>query len=322
MLDALLGRAELKARIEELEEDKHHLERQLEAESERRSDAVSDRQQAEQRVNQLENKITELQDRVDRSEADRETATDRTVRGIDSLRGGRLAEVLNRLRSFETGPEGALSAVITDENRLPDTVDDAAGDCGPLVRRAAPTIFYTDDAGLISVALRPPLMPDSFVDWADRFRLDEAWFRPTGTLVFGVVRADVFAVGVYEGSERVDYAGFESNVKSDHSKGGFSQDRFERIRNEQIDDHLDEAREVLTEKIDSVEADRVILTGEQSVVSELDDLADSTASTDAGGKPAAALDHAFSDFWTTRVVRFYPVSLCRSRRLPSGRQAS
>ena len=183
-------------------------------------------------------------------------------------------------------------------------MSDVAGDCGPLVRGVAPTIYYTDDAGLISVALRPPLLPEAFVDWNDSFRVDEAWFRPTGTLVFGVVRADVFAVGVYEGTERLDYAGFESNVKSDHSKGGFSQDRFERIRNEQIDDHLDEARERLTDKIDAVDPDRVILTGEQSILTQLDDLADHTASTDAGGKPEAALDHAFSDFWTTRLVTF------------------
>jgi len=304
MFDELLGRAELKRRIEELEEEKHHLERQLEAESERRSDAVSDRQAAEKRVNQLEDRITELEDRVERSEADTDTATDRSVRGTDSLRGDRLAEVLDRLRSVETGPEGALSAAIVDEERsLPETVDSAVGDCGPLVRRAAPTVLYTDDAGLVAVCLRPPLMPEAFVDWNDGFRVDESWFRPTETLVFGVVRADVFAVGVYEDGERVDSEGFETAVKSDHSKGGFSQGRFERIRDEQIAEHLDEARERLTDRIESVDPSQVILTGEMSVVSELDDLADHTASTDAGGKPTAALEHAFRDFWTTRLVR-------------------
>jgi len=303
MLDELLGRAELKSRIQELEDENHHLQRQLEAESERRSDAVSDRQQAERRVNQLEDKITELEDRVDRSEADSETATDRTVRGTESLRGSRLVAVLDRLRSFETGPEGALSAAVADGDSLPGAVSEAAGDCGPLVRRAAPTIYYTDDAGLVSVALRPPIMPDAFTDWASGFRVDESWFRPTGKLVFAVVRADLFAVGVYDDGERVDLAGFESNVKSDHSKGGFSQDRFERIRNEQIDDHLDEARQRLTDHIDHADPDRVVLTGEQSVLPELAAVADHTASTDAGGKPEAALDHAFRDFWSTRLVR-------------------
>jgi len=145
-------------------------------------------------------------------------------------------------------------------------------------------------------------MPEGFVNWADGFRVDESWFRPIDSLVFAVVRADVFAVGVYEDGERVDSAGFGSDVKSDHSKGGFSQGRFERIRNEQIADHLDEARELLVDHIEQADPDRVILTGEQSVLPELADLADHTASTDAGGKPEAALSHAFRDFWTTRVV--------------------
>ncbi|MFW6321235.1 MAG: Vms1/Ankzf1 family peptidyl-tRNA hydrolase [Halohasta sp.] len=303
MFDELLGRAELKRRIEELEDDKHHLQRQLEAESDRRADAVADRQQAEQRVNRLEDRIAELEDRVERSEQAGETAVDRTPRGTDSLRGDRLAEVLDRLRSVETGPEGALTAAIGDERSLPEAVETAAGDCAPLVRRAAPTIYYTDDAGLVSVCLRPPIVPEAFDEWADGFRVDDAWFRPTGSLLFGVLRADVFAVGVYEDGDRVDFEGFESDVKSDHSKGGFSQGRFERIRDEQIADHVDDAREVLRERIDAADPDRVIVTGEASVVSELAELADHTASTDAGGKPEAALDHAFSDFWTTRVVR-------------------
>lgn len=305
MFDELLGRAELKRRIEELEDEKHHLERQLEAESERRSDAVSDRQEAEKHVNQLEDKITELEDRVARSEAETETATDRSVRGTESLRGDRLGDILDRLRSFETGPEGALTAVVDDaEASLPETVSSAAGESGPLVRQAAPTLFYTDDAGLVSVGLRPPLMPEPFVDWDDQFRIEASWFRPTGIFVFGIVRADVFAVGVYEESIRVDFAGFETDVKSDHSKGGFSQGRFERIRDEQIETHLSEARETLVSQIDAVDPDRVILTGDRTMLSELDELADYTASTDAGGKPAAALDHAFTDFWTTRLVQF------------------
>ncbi|WP_253738296.1 Vms1/Ankzf1 family peptidyl-tRNA hydrolase [Halohasta salina] len=302
MLDELLGRAELKDRIEELEEEKHHLERQLEAESERRADAVADRQRAEQRVNRLEDKITELEDRLDRTEPDADV--DRSPRGTESLRGERLAAVLDRLQSFETGPEGALTAALVDaEGGLPETVSEVAGDCAAPLRRAAPTIYYTDDAGLVSAALRPPLMPEGFVDWADAFRVEASWFRPTGTLVFGVVRADVFAVGVYDAGERVAFDGFESNIKSDHSKGGFSQGRFERIRNEQIDDHLDAAREQLTDHIEQADPDRVILTGERSVLPDLADFADHTASTDAGGNPEAALDHAFRDFWTTRLVR-------------------
>ncbi|TQQ81196.1 hypothetical protein EGH24_08685 [Halonotius terrestris] len=301
MLDKLLGRAELKARIEELEDETHHLERQLKAESDRRADAVSDKQAAEEEVNRLEDRIAELEDRVERSQESEDA--DREPRRAESLRGDRLESVLDRLESVTTGPEGALSAAITDDNTLPDAVAAAAGDdCIGVVRRAAPTLYYTDDAGLVSVALRPPIMPDSFTEWDDTFEIDREWFQPVDRLVFAVVRADVCAVGVYEDGDRTDFDGFESSIKSDHSKGGFSQSRFERIRDEQIEEHLEEATDLIESMVEDAEPDRVVLTGEQAIVGELAELADHTASTDAGGKPADALEHAFADFWTTRLV--------------------
>ncbi len=303
MLDELLGRAELKRRIDELQEDNHHLQRQLEAESERRADAVSDRQTAEREVNQLEDRIESLEDRVARSETD--TDTGRSVRGTETLGGDRLAAVLSRLESVETGPEAALTAVVSDgERRLPDAVETAAGDCGPLVRQAAPTLYYTDDAGLVSVGLRPPIMPDPFATWERSFRVEREWFQPTGRLLFGVVRSDVTAVGLYEEGTRVEFEGFESDVKSDHSKGGFSQGRFERIRDQQIDEHLNETAGLIERWRHEHSPERVILTGERSVLSEVSELADHTARTDAGGKPEAALSHAVTDFWTTRLVQF------------------
>lgn len=301
MLDKLLGRAELKARIEELEDETYHLERQLAAESDRRADAISDKQAAEERINRLEDQITELEDRVERSHATDDTV--REPRRIESLRRDRLREVLDRLESITTGPEGALSAAITNDTALPDPVTAAAGDdAATVIRGAAPTLYYTDDAGLLSVALRPPILPSAFTTWNDSFEIDRAWFQPTGRLVFGVVRADVCAVGVYEDGDRTEFEGFESSVKSEHSKGGFSQSRFERIRDEQIDDHLAEAAELIETMIADAGPDRVILTGDQATVGELAELADHTASTDAGGKPADAIEHAFADFWTTRLV--------------------
>ncbi|MFC7043253.1 Vms1/Ankzf1 family peptidyl-tRNA hydrolase [Halonotius sp. GCM10025705] len=181
--------------------------------------------------------------------------------------------MLGRLESVETGREGALSAAISDDNTLPDAVTTAVDDdCAGVIRGAAPTLYYTDDAGLLSVALRPPIMPDAFTAWDDRFDIDREWFQPVGRLVFAVVRADVCAVGVYEDGERVDFEGFESSVKSEHSKGGFSQSRFERIRDEQIDEHLDDSADLIETLIEDSSPDRVVLTGEEVIVGELAEL--------------------------------------------------
>ncbi|NHN47033.1 hypothetical protein G9464_05405 [Halostella sp. JP-L12] len=296
MLDELLGRAALKDRIDELEAEKESLERQLEAESERRADAASARQDAEERVNRLEDRIAELEDRVERAGGDAD-GDGLDFSGVDKVRGDRLAEVLSRLDSVATDQEGALTAAVDDE--VPDAVREAVGDRAALVDRAAPCVVCADDAGLVSVALDPPVAPEPFATWGDGFRLDREWFLPTGEFALALVRADLFALGEYDGRERVATTTFESDVKSKHSKGGFSQARFERLRDEQIADHLDRCRAALADR----DADRLILAGDRRVIDELDADATATAAVDATGDPEDALDEAFYDVWTTALYR-------------------
>jgi peptide subunit release factor 1 (eRF1) len=307
MLDELLGRAELKDRIEELEEEKRHLERRAEAEEERRSEAARKRQEAETEINQLEDKIEGLEERVERlSETER---TEVSVRGTETLHGDRRDEVLARLRSFETGAEGALTAMVHDE--VPDAVRDVLGDRTALVRRAAPCLVYVDDAGLLSVALAPPTPPATFIEWGESFRIDRSWFVPVEPTWVALVRSDLFALGVYDGGTVTPVDEIESDVQGSHSKGGFSQARFERRRDQQVDEHLARARDALdahlgsdTESDDiptpSADADVVVL-GEGTVLGQFTDLADRTATVDATGDPADALRSAVRDFWTVRL---------------------
>jgi peptide subunit release factor 1 (eRF1) len=291
MLDDLLGRTELKERIEELEEELTHLERERDAESERRRDAVAAKQRAEERANRLEDRIADLEGRLE------ETGESKVgFRRRETLSGARQREVLDRLDGVVTNPEGALSAVVADGHDLPEQVREAFGDRAPLVARAAPCLAYTDDAGLVSVALRPALLPDAFCVWADGFRIDRSWFEPTGRFAFALVRSDTFALGVYEGRERESLSGFTTDVMSNHSKGGFSQARFERLRDGQIRDHLDRCKEAVA----AADADRLYVAGESTLLPEFD--AAATASVDATGSPEEAIGEAFHDFWTARLT--------------------
>lgn len=296
MLDRLLGRAQLKARIEELEAECEGLRAQAESAKESRAEAVSARQEAEREVNQREDRITELQDRLHRAEGDE---TEVGFRHEETARGGRVEAVADRLRSVEAGREGALTAFVPDSNAVPEAVRETLGDRSPLVSRAAPCLVCVDDAGLIATTLTLPVEPDPFSEWGDGFRLDDEWLRPTGRLCFALVRSDRFALGVYEDGNRVELEGFESDVMDEHSKGGFSQDRFQRRRDNQISEHLDRVREALDSHADG--ADRVVLVGERSVLGRVRELADVTATVDATGPPKEALEHAYEDFWSVRV---------------------
>jgi len=296
MLDRLLGRAALEERIEELEEDAERLRDRLAAEDERRREAVAARNEAEEAVNRLEDRIEELEDRVERAEAGGDASLDYRV--VEDLAAGRLDDVLHRIECVETGPEGALSAMVTDEHAVPSAVADALGDRASLVERAAPCLVYADDAGLVACALEPPLEPAAFCAWDDGFRLERSWFRPEGRYALALVRADLFAVGVFEDGDdgdraRVAYEGFESDVKATHSKGGFSQARFERRRDEQIDAHLADAREAL----DGLAYDALYVVGEKTLLGEFPE-ADVTAPAGATGAPRDALEEAVEEFWT------------------------
>lgn len=289
MFDRLLGKAALQERIEELEAERESLESQLEAEAERRRTAARKRQDAEERVNRLEDRIAELEDRVERAEDTNESLT---FRDSTSIRGNRLDRVLSRLESVRAPNEGAISAMI--ETVVPEELRTALGSRAALLDRAAPTLAYVDDEQLLAVALRPPVAPDPFVSVDDAFRVDRAWFQPRGRYALALVRADLFALGVYQGDEQRSYSGFESDVRADYSKGGFSQARFERRRDQQIDEHLEQARE----EIEAVDADRVYVVGETTVLSDFQDIADLTKPAGATGSPRDALEYAYEEFWT------------------------
>jgi len=297
MLDRLLGRAELEARIEALEEETRHLERQLEAEQERRADAQSARQEAEQRANRLEDRIADLEGQLDRARTG-EAPLER--RRTEQLRGGRLRAVLDRLESVEAPREGALTACVGATGTLPDDLRQLIGSRTALLPDGR-ALVYADDAGLVAAALVPPLAPAPFEARGDRFRVDRGWFRPVDDgrprrHALALVRSDLFALGVYEGGERVDFEGFSSDVMGDHSKGGFSQARFERRRDEQIDDHLDRVRTALR-----AAPEPLYLTGERTVLSSLDVEAAARRRVSATGDPEAALEDAVEAFWTTRL---------------------
>ncbi len=299
MIDELLGRSELKARIEtlesereELQADNERLKEQLAAADRRRKDAIRERQQAQEECNRLEDRIAQLEGELDRR-SDQEDVV--SFRKTEQLQGAAVEEVLDRITTVQTGPEGLLTAAV--EKAPGPAVIDAFGDRAALVGRAAPCIAITDDRQLLSLALSPPVMPEAFVDWGDRPQLERSWFRPTGTFTLAVVRSDLFAMGVYRGDERVDYRGFTTDVMSDHSKGGFSQARFERRRDEQIKTHLERCQAALDERT----TDRLYLVGEQTALDELAVDATVTDTVDATGAPKSALKTAFAEFWTTQL---------------------
>lgn len=298
MLDSLLGRgkrervAELESELERVESELDSAEQRLEAEERRRSDAVRERQNAQEEVNRLEDRVAQLEGTVERL---REDEVELEYRRTETLGWRSAGRVVERLQSLDAPPDGALTAVIDDG--APSGVREAFGTRAPLLDRAAPCVAVTDENGLLSAALRPPILPETGFTWDESFHLQRRHVAPEGAFTFALVRSDLFALGEYRGDEQLSFEGFDSDVKGDHSKGGYSQGRFERRRDAQIDEHVDACEAALAD----YDAERLYLVGDRRTLGELDVDADATAAVDATGSPREALEDAFEDFWTTRL---------------------
>lgn len=299
MIDDLLGRSELKERINELEtkvselQDKRdRLEERLQKADKRRKEAVRERQEAAEQINRMEDRIAQLQGEVDRLSDD---SQELYYRGRKHLSKSETEAILDRWMTLTSQEESVVTAAIV--NTVPDELRQTFGKRSALLSRAAPCVAVADEDGLLSAAFSPPIQPEPFVEWDNALSLDRSWFLPTGEYTFALVRSDLFAMAEYRGDEQLSVTGFTSDVMGDHSKGGFSQGRFERRREEQRTQHLNECQRELSNR----QFDRLILVGEQSVLGNLDVDPDTTTAVDATGSPEEALKSAYHDFWMTNL---------------------
>jgi peptide subunit release factor 1 (eRF1) len=264
MLDDLLGKTALKDRIEELEEEVESLEEQLAAEERRRKEAVTDKQEADRRVNRLEDKVEELRDRLDKEGKGEEGTEFRVAKAV---RDSTLADVLDLLESSESGEEALTTVYAAEGDTFPDEFEAETTGLFRRVELERGLVAFGDDAGIVRAALVPPLAVDETrVDHGSSFALDRSLFELPEPYAVVVVRSDEYAGGVYDG-ERVAFSSLSSDVKSKHSKGGFSQSRFERGHDEAVKEHIRDAVEEFEETVAGHEPERVFVTGESRVVS-------------------------------------------------------
>jgi len=269
MLDDLLGRTALKERIEELEEEVERLEDRLGAEERRRKDAVTEKQEADRRVNELESKVEELRDRLERAGSDDEGPS---FRRSKKVRDGVLDDALALLESARSGEEALTTVYVAPDDRVPDEFE---AETTALLRRidtATGLAVFGDDAGVVRAALVPPLtVGETRVERGDRFAVDRSVFELPQPHAVAVVRSDEYAGGVYGDGGRVGFSSLSSDVMSKHSKGGYSQSRFERGHDEQVKEHVRDAARRFEDTVGGGGVEAVYVAGESRVVSRFAD---------------------------------------------------
>ncbi|HPS89601.1 MAG TPA: Vms1/Ankzf1 family peptidyl-tRNA hydrolase [Methanosarcina vacuolata] len=242
--------------------------------------AVSDRQEAEALLNQERIRTRTISHELETIRA--ESQSKLKFRGIETLSLQAIQAYLSKLKSFHAPAEDLLTAYLPSGTRLSGVISEKVLErveeenltlLDRLETETGLVLFY-DIHRMICEAIAPPF-PVTSSSWqlGDSFEvslLEEILNKDYRMLVL-VLHAGESFIGfapdarVFDTEELI-----RSSVKEKHSKGGFSQRRFERLREEDIAHHMDKVIEALDRVLEENKLiDCVILSGDFQLIGEI-----------------------------------------------------
>jgi peptide subunit release factor 1 (eRF1) len=270
----------LNSRIVKLELDLQSAKTQLEKKEVLARQAVADRQEAETRLNQELVRVQTLSHELETVKLESQKKIE--FRGIETLSPLAVQAYLSKIRSFHSPAEDLLTVYLPPGIRLSEVLNEKVLD---LVEKKARNlldkldpdtgmVFFYDLYSMICEAIVPAL-PISSKSWSlgDTFETSflEASLDKNYRVLVLVLHAGESFIGFAPDAQVFDTEELiRSSVKEKHSKGGFSQRRFERLREEDIAHHMDKVFEALDKVLEENRfIDCVILSGDFQLIGEI-----------------------------------------------------
>lgn len=259
---------ELQAALAKLEDEKEELLRTLEKRDEKMRKLSSANQEANLALKAAEQKAAALTTpaltAVERCEEQKPKARKLSLREMDLL--------MERLKSCRSPKDDLLVAfypgLVPEDDALPSQIKKAAA---AIKSQRGGIILHSPQ--LFTLQLIPPLpIQESYSREGSTFALDLMRdMMDTPVLVVSAHAGETF-LGVALGREGFEAEELvESQVMGKHSKGGWSQKRFERLREEDIKSHLDMVQEKLAELMGKYKTilKYAVLSGEESLIRQI-----------------------------------------------------
>lgn len=229
---------ELKNRLEELEEEKQKWKNKYEAEEERRKKLSTKKQQLDKQIKELKDKLRNKEETEEQQEAQKtgykSLGFDQAVSLLEKLstvRGDNLVTVycpgklseFSELKELKNSVSKQLYRELEGEEGFVAFIDEELG--GFMLKTRS---FFSEKLVLEDRFETQPVQ--SFIE------KEKQW---------AIVSAGETRVIEERNGEVEELEVLKSRIDREHSKGGFSQGRFERKREEQVEEHLDNVEEVL-----------------------------------------------------------------------------
>ena len=272
----------LQSHIVELEIDIKRLQTRLGKRDHISKTSVSAKQEIESKLNEANIKIETLMH--ERNEMKKEASGHIRFRGVDSLSPQRFLDYLSQLKSLKSDSESLITIYVPQGQSLSDLKNDIVVEqidensqhlLGKIDSQTGYVLFY-DTFNMVREVVAPVFpINDPMLKFGKTFDVKKLKLMANKDV-------GVCVVIVHAGESFVGFApdknGFEthqvvrSSVKAKHTKGGFSQGRFEKLRDEDITHHIEKVRKVIRKvledngNVDVNNIDYIITGGDRQLV--------------------------------------------------------
>ncbi|CAD6491950.1 MAG: hypothetical protein DIAAKJNI_00179 [Candidatus Argoarchaeum ethanivorans] len=289
MFDRLFDRKEskkrieiLQARIKELEPENKSLSTRLSKQEVRTKKAVSDRQEAGLALKRAEEKVDNLKRALDNLKEETQKGDSLTFKQVVTLTNAQSCDFLSQVGSIRSRNKDLVTIYLRPNESFVnlDGFDiELDQDVEYLMQRIeSPTgmaLFYDmKTPGAVRMLITPPF-PIGESGWKidrvfDTKQLQELLGQNQAICIVLAHAGETF-IGISNREAFIDYKIVRSSVKEKHTKGGWSQRRFERLRDEDVRHHAEKAREVFETLVDDYknELKIVVASGEHNLINEI-----------------------------------------------------
>ncbi|WP_292487626.1 Vms1/Ankzf1 family peptidyl-tRNA hydrolase [Methanohalobium sp.] len=265
---------ELQSYIMELEIESQKLQRRLEKKEKNAKRAISEKQEAEEKLNAANVKIETLQNEIKSLKEERDDLQDIKFRNIEVLHPSKFHDLISKIQSFKSNADTLITAYLKPDdtlsnlknpNKLLDSIDDNTKNLLSKIESSTGCILFYDTDHLIRETIVPPL-PVTESGWEIKNEFQTGQLNAILEQNFKICVLQIHAgesfVGIANPDEFENYSVVKSSVKAKHKKGGFSQKRFEELRNEDITHHIEKVESEFERMMDGIENDvDYIITG-------------------------------------------------------------
>ena len=274
----------LQARIDELEPENKLLSTRLSKQEVRAKKTVSDKQEADLALKKAEKRIDDLEHTLENLKEETQKTDDLTFKRAVTLTTAQSCDLLSQISSIRSRNEDLVTVYLrpnesfTDLNEFESTIE-LDQDVKYLMQRIeSPTglaLFYDmKRLGMVRMLMTPPF-PIGESKWKldrvfDTAQLQEL-LEHNQVFCILLAHAGESFIGISNRETFIDYKIVRSSVKEKHTKGGWSQRRFERLRDEDVKHHAEKARAVFEALVDDYknELKMVVASGEHNLIKEI-----------------------------------------------------